>query len=575
MNRRNYYFTFLLLLLLSFGSLLFLNKGKFSKFVVLVKGEEDVEIIEDLTDTEEGFLENKEEEVETTEEIVEPILDDKTESKTEEENVGTVKTDNTVESKEVSEENMLGVLPDENQIADVKLFSPSLKSLGAGINATPTFRIEFRVYNRNLGTLSVEEALSASNITLLENNIPFPLDFVSAGDYYVATPSVTVGPEYNFGNFAKIDGYNLYMQCYDASRPWIKLRFPAIFKSTDNFKCTVTYIDWLYNLGVMKVLVDDDGNDVLLKAEDEIDYFIASLVDLKDNRVYTDTMTCGSEDDPFSLKTATFKNLSSSQGYVLTELPKDGYRFLGCTKILCVAPASMGDLPPLFKELRFDLSDFQGGDDCFSSCYNQIISQSYLEVVKSNDSLKDGIRPDSDVGFVLTVTAPSDNKDGNFVSKNVIVYDKTSPGFTYKTGTWKVTSSRRGILNIPEPLYNDTDWAQWSIGDMVEGEIVTLEYIAHASADLQPGVYEDIAYVKGVSIVGNEVLGNVSTGSTSEFVGTEVKILGATVSSDSNISESTVSLPKTGANSYLTLLGLLSFIFGLGVLIKDRKLCFN
>jgi LPXTG-motif cell wall-anchored protein len=110
---------------------------------------------------------------------------------------------------------------------------------------------------------------------------------------------------------------------------------------------------------------------------------------------------------------------------------------------------------------------------------------------------------------------------------------------------------------------------------MVEGEIVTLEYIAHASADLQPGVYEDIAYVKGVSIVGNEVLGNVSTGSTSEFVGTEVKILGATVSSDSNISESTVSLPKTGANSYLTLLGLLSFIFGLGVLIKDRKLCFN
>ena len=235
----------------------------------------------------------------------------------------------------------------------------------------------------------------------------------------------------------------------------------------------------------------------------------------------------------------------------------------------------MGDLPPLFKELRFDLSDFQGGDDCFSSCYNQIISQSYLEVVKSNDSLKDGIRPDSDVGFVLTVTAPSDNKDGNFVSKNVIVYDKTSPGFTYKTGTWKVTSSRRGILNIPEPLYNDTDWAQWSIGDMVEGEIVTLEYIAHASADLQPGVYEDIAYVKGVSIVGNEVLGNVSTGSTSEFVGTEVKILGATVSSDSNISESTVSLPKTGANSYLTLLGLLSFIFGLGVLIKDRKLCFN
>lgn len=560
MKRRISFFVIITFFFVSFGMFLFLDKGDLTKFVVLVKGEEEIQTIEEKVAEEE---EEQPQEVDPSEEEPTPEITplEEEESKDTTETIDEEKKlFSETPEKEVSElitEEETEQEAKEEEILNKNSMSPSLRG------GTPTFVIEFSVLNRNVGTMSLEEGLNQANITFLENGVSVELDFVLQEDKYVSSVPVSVGPEYEFGSIAKISGYNNILNCYDDSMRLID--YPIVFQETSNFKCVIRYEDWLYNLDVWKIIIDEDGNEY---RNNDREVFTAKLSNPFNNKVLTDTMVMITEDDSY-FKWATFSNLGQPGEFVLTEEPKDGYVFLGCTEaepmgIYVKSSKHISSLPPLFKKMAFKLDDLGWNRYYYSVCFNQIILNSYLKVVKSNDSVKDGIQPSSDVKFTLTVTAPSDGKEGNFISKDVIVYDKVSQGFTYKSGSWRVFSSRRGQLSVPEPVYNETDWAQWRIGDMVEGEIVTLELITHASADLKPGVYTDVAYVKGVSITGTEVLGNISTGSDSEFVGTEVKILGALVATEST-------LPKTGANTYITIVGLLLTAFGIGVLIKNQK----
>lgn len=554
MKRRISFFVIITFFFVSFGMFLFLDKGDLTKFVVLVKGEEEIQTIEEKVAEEE---EEQPQEIDSSEEEPTPEIT----PLEEEESQDTTEIIDEVLS-EIPEKELSGVIIEEKTEQEEEK-EEVLRKVPTVAPSGPIFVIEFFVSNRNVGTMSLEEGLNQANITFLENGVPVQLDFVLQEDKYVSSVPVSVGPEYEFGSIAKISGYNNILNCYDDSMRLID--YPIVFQETSNFKCVIRYEDWLYNLDVWKIIIDEDGNEY---RNNDREVFTAKLSNPFNNKVLTDTMVMVTEDDSY-FKWATFSNLGQPGEFILTEEPKDGYVFLGCSGVepmfvYVKSSKHISSLPPLFKKMAFKLDDLGWNRDYYSVCYNKIIANSYLKVVKSNDSIKDGIQPDSEVKFTLIVTAPSDGKEGNFISKDVIVYDKVSQGFTYKSGSWRVFSSRRGQLSVPEPVYNETDWAQWRIGDMVEGEIVTLELITHASADLEPGVYTDVAYVKGVSITGTEVLGNISTGSDSEFVGTEVKILGAAVSKETT-------LPKTGANTYITIVGFLLTAFGLGVLIKNQK----
>ncbi len=126
---------------------------------------------------------------------------------------------------------------------------------------------------------------------------------------------------------------------------------------------------------------------------------------------------------------------------------------------------------------------------------------SQLKITKDNDSPIDGLLTGSTVLYTIIVTAPSNEEKGTYLIKNVKVTDILPKGFEYMSGTWTANSSVRGNIKgsiTTEPEYNE-GLATWNLGDMKEGEIVTLTYTAKINLLNEPGLYKDIAFVQGDS----------------------------------------------------------------------------
>jgi LPXTG-motif cell wall-anchored protein len=122
---------------------------------------------------------------------------------------------------------------------------------------------------------------------------------------------------------------------------------------------------------------------------------------------------------------------------------------------------------------------------------------------------------------------------------------------------------------------------------MKEGEIVTLTYTAKINLLNEPGTYKDIAFVQGDSLLAEKDSGDVLGISYdpseylhtdklgNNFVGTNVLVVEPIEEGGEVLGISTtLTLPKTGAETYITLgaiismiLGILLFVFG-----KKRKL---
>ncbi len=240
--------------------------------------------------------------------------------------------------------------------------------------------------------------------------------------------------------------------------------------------------------------------------------------------------------------------------YRVNEVQKDGYISKGCT-MACKGRLEF-DFPPSTTVITID----DGNWECKVECTNQVVENSQLEVTKSNDSPATGVEVGSDVMYTIRLKAPVNNEDGNYIVKNVVTFDRLPKGFLYKSGSWKAISTKRGELNILEPIYGGEDWAKWDVGDMVEGEEVTLTYITKVSSGVTPGVYPDSAWASGGSVLGARVLGNVSTGSSSEFVETEVKVLGLSGH-----------LPSTGSDTFLTIFSVVITAIGVILLSYNFK----
>ncbi|NLD25526.1 LPXTG cell wall anchor domain-containing protein, partial [Candidatus Dojkabacteria bacterium] len=207
-----------------------------------------------------------------------------------------------------------------------------------------------------------------------------------------------------------------------------------------------------------------------------------------------------------------------------------------------------------------------------------------LEITKQNDSPVSGLLTGSTVLYTLRIEAPTDETEGTYLVNNVKVTDILPEGFGYVAGTWTATSSVRGdlkVLNITsQPEYNGSP-AIWNLGDMVEGEVVTLTYKASINLVNEPGLYKDLAYVQGDKILSpkdtGDVLGvsyNPGYANTDKlgvnFIGTKVLVV-EPIEDGGEVLGASITLPATGADTYITLGALISMILGFVLILFGKK----
>lgn len=154
---------------------------------------------------------------------------------------------------------------------------------------------------------------------------------------------------------------------------------------------------------------------------------------------------------------------------------------------------------------------------------------------------------------------------------DVVVSDIAPAGFGYILGTWTAKKNGTDIV-IPEPTYNGTERAQWSLGSMKEGDEIVVTYRTKISNTQDAGLYPDIAWVVGDSLSGGSVLGASTSDPATPFVGTEVKVIEDDIVEKGEVLGASISLPNTGANTYLTLGALIMMILGtISLLFKPFK----
>jgi len=281
--------------------------------------------------------------------------------------------------------------------------------------------------------------------------------------------------------------------------------------------------------------------------------------------------------------TTTFDNLYPAS-YGLSETIKEGWTLsdISCTSDEKAGPSDQDSFlaQPLNNvNLNNHLVDVEPGQT--TECYvGNIPPVPVLTIDKSNNTGGADKRPSQDVVFTLTVTA----SDSDVINTKVV--DLPAGGFAYRAGSWTANSNVRGDLKAAtittEPTYASP--GTWNLGDMVEGEVVTLTYVADIANDQQTGLYKDLAWTEGESLASAQVLGNESTGT---FVGTDVNVITDPQTDTAEISvkkeekkEGDVLgavLPATGADSQWVMFGLYGLASGfllvlIGLTMRAKKL---
>ena len=109
---------------------------------------------------------------------------------------------------------------------------------------------------------------------------------------------------------------------------------------------------------------------------------------------------------------------------------------------------------------------------------------------------------------------------------------------------------------------------------MKEGDSISITYSVRISLLQDTGIYKDIAYTYGDSILGEgmgDVLGVSATDSSTNFVGTEVLVIEPVELEEGEVLGASIELPQTGAETYLTLGALISMVLGLILLLFNPK----
>lgn len=221
-------------------------------------------------------------------------------------------------------------------------------------------------------------------------------------------------------------------------------------------------------------------------------------------------------------------------------------------------------------------------------CYigNQLVTAG-LSIAKWND-----VTGNEEIGnqvlFTIRVTA----HDNDVL--DVIMTDLFSKGFKYVVGSWTALSDKRGDLKAlgttPEPAYASP--GDWDLGDMTEGEVVTLSYLAEITEEVDPGTYKDLAWAQGTDLLEEGILATAEeTGYVdTNFVGTQVPVVvdeptpeakakvKTTVEQKEEVLGAATELPATGSNTLILLaivaimgIGVGFILNGLGVSLRKKK----
>ncbi len=193
-----------------------------------------------------------------------------------------------------------------------------------------------------------------------------------------------------------------------------------------------------------------------------------------------------------------------------------------------------------------------------------------LTITKTNNTGGSDRAPGDSVLFTLVVTATQS------AVNNVTVIDLPAAGFKYRSGSWTATSNVNPSLIVLEPVYASP--GTWNLGNMAKDETITLTYIADIDGSELPGLYKDLAWTKGKSLVDASVLGNTNTGI---FVGTNVNVVkeqqpGSSINvihaEQGTVLGASTELPATGANSLWILFAVTLLSSGIGMIVIGRKL---
>ncbi|MFZ5424978.1 MAG: hypothetical protein ACOZAO_04200 [Patescibacteria group bacterium] len=211
--------------------------------------------------------------------------------------------------------------------------------------------------------------------------------------------------------------------------------------------------------------------------------------------------------------------------------------------------------------------------------------EAVLTISKVNNASENNKETGDNVTYTIIVSLNEDSQE----VKNVEVIDLPPEGFSYVLGSWTSSSDVRGDLKdegiTTEPTYSSP--GVWQLGTMTPGETVTLTYVANISSSIDPGLYKDAAWSKG--IVGlNNVFANADSGI---FVGTTVNVVKPVSYSENVEVEKEVKevveevlgassqrlLPATGANTIWLASAILVFVFGVimigySLVLKSKKL---
>ena len=339
----------------------------------------------------------------------------------------------------------------------------------------------------------------------------------------------------------------------------------------DDVTCTITNTALPGTINVYKNVLNSsfEGEGVFTDT-----IFNINLRNL-DGAIETTKQIRDSETDPLM---ATYTNLDAGS-YTINETPTDGYTFVGCYN-----PEALGRRTLTI--LDANTFEVANGQTLNIICQNMIIDP-LLELTKSNNTGGADMLAGDDVVYTLTVTAPvriepqlqsftfetpllEEESGDKYVVKDVKVVDLPPEGFAYQSGSWTATSSVRGDLKLqnitPEPQYHSP--ATWFLGDMIEGEVVTLTYTANISKTQDAGDYEDLALARGYFLDGGKVLANQNTG---VFVDTNVNVV-EDIQEGQVLGVTDYEYPDTGAKTVITISAIVSAILGaLLLLVKPKK----
>ncbi len=255
----------------------------------------------------------------------------------------------------------------------------------------------------------------------------------------------------------------------------------------------------------------------------------------------------------------TIENLNPGN-YSFSEGQVEGYTQKGCYR-------EEGE------SMTTDKISIKSNESVTYICENEVLTP-YLKIEKGNNTNGETKMPGDDVSYTITISAPNDEYDSDkYIVNNVSVFDILPAGFKYVKGSGSVESSISGKILLNEPEYSEIDYAEWTLGKIEEGETITLKYAALISEDQEAGTYPDMAWAKGLSVLSDVVMGNVSLGEKTPFVSSEVAVGSVEGIEEGEVlgASTTIYLPDTGAKTYIILVSLISIILGLFMILPKSK----